>query len=271
MRSFEGGASPLESGAGAGHETVWARWAKNHHCVRRSTRNTRKLPPLGGRQGGGHGRLDAQATPTPSSRLSSLDDGLTRFHLRRGGPPRCAPVCQALNVTREVLPGTTFWNDWLNSRSRRTEWNQRETGGAEIPQTRLPLRRGVERDQASRTRSSTRCWKRANGHPGCRCPPRGDGPALQEIIAGGSGDHRCPDWRSADSVTYRPNVVNADMHPNVRDQDPPPRPSRPDEDQASGRAPRAACPEARPRPPCRWAPTRAGRPRSRASLPNGTA
>ena len=55
-----------------------------------------------------------------------------------------------------MLPGNTFWNNWLGYPFSSTEWNMRPLG---VQVYALAYRTGgaVERDRLLRTRSSTTC------------------------------------------------------------------------------------------------------------------
>ncbi len=60
-----------------------------------------------------------------------------------------------INVKRTVLPGSTFWNDWLKYPWSATEWNMRPLG---VQILALAYKSGVAwNESALRMPSSTRC------------------------------------------------------------------------------------------------------------------
>ncbi|PWK62704.1 ABC transporter substrate-binding protein [Roseicyclus mahoneyensis] len=156
-----------------------------------------KAAALARLQAAGHG--DANFT------LVSLDDGLTRF--------TCDAVAAqmrdaGMTVTREVLPGSTFWNDWLNFPFSATEWNHRELG---VQILNLAYRSGVAWNETAFSNAEfDQLLDEANGIQ--------DADARREVMA------RLQQIMQEDAVTivpywrslfrhYRPGVVNADMHP----------------------------------------------------------
>ena len=145
------------------------------------------------------GHADAEFT------LVSLDDGLTRF--------TCDAVAAqmrdaGMTVTREVLPGSTFWNDWLNYPFSATEWNHRELG---VQILNLAYRSGVAwNETAFANEEFDRLLDEANGIQDADAR-RVVMARLQQIMQE-EAVTIVPYWRSL-FRHYRAGVVNADMHP----------------------------------------------------------
>ena len=81
-----------------------------------------ELPAMAVDKTAAQARITAAGHAATEIKLVSLDDGLTRF--------TCDAVAAqmrdaGMTVTREVLPGSTFWNYWLNYPFSATEWNHR--------------------------------------------------------------------------------------------------------------------------------------------------
>ena len=85
--------------------------------------------------------------------ITSLDDGFNRF--------ACDAVAAqmrdaGMTVERTVIPGSTYYNGWLEYPFSATEWNHRELGVQILnPSPTAPVCRGMNR--GSRTRNSTNC------------------------------------------------------------------------------------------------------------------
>lgn len=113
-----------------------------------------------------------------------------------------------INVTRTILPGATFWNDWLSYPFSSTEWAQRPLG---VQVLDLAYRSGVAWNESAFSNAEfDRLLDQASGIS--------DGDARRDVMAQlqqimqDEGVAIIPFWRS----TYRnlrPNVLNADMHP----------------------------------------------------------
>ena len=150
-------------------------------------------------------RLEAAGHGATDFTLISLDDGLGRF--------TCDAVAAqmrdaGMTVTREVLPGSTFWNDWLNYPFSATEWNHRELG---VQILNLAYRSGVAWNESAFSNAEfDSLLDQANGIQ--------DADARREVMARlqqimqEEAVSIIPFWRSL-FRHYRPGVVNADMHP----------------------------------------------------------
>ncbi len=164
-----------------------------------------ELPPMVVDKAAALARLQAAGLADTNFTLVSLDDGLTRF--------TCDAVAAqmrdaGMTVTREVLPGSTFWNDWLNYPFSATEWNHRELG---VQILNLAYRSGVAWNETAFSNAEfDSLLDEANGIQ--------DAEARREVMA------RLQQIMQEDAVTivpywrslfrhYRPGVVNADMHP----------------------------------------------------------
>lgn len=164
-----------------------------------------QLPPMTVDKAAAMARLQAAGHGDTELTLISLDDGLGRF--------TCDAVAAqmrdaGMTVTREVLPGSTFWNDWLNYPFSATEWNHRELG---VQILNLAYRSGVAWNETAFSNAEfDSLLDQANGIQ--------DADARREVMARLQQIMQeeavtiVPFWRSL-FRHYRPGVVNADMHP----------------------------------------------------------
>ncbi|NKX45991.1 ABC transporter substrate-binding protein [Roseibacterium sp. KMU-115] len=164
-----------------------------------------ELPPMAVDKDAAMARLEAAGQADANFTLISLDDGLGRF--------TCDAVAAqmrdaGMTVTREVLPGSTFWNDWLNYPFSATEWNHRELG---VQILNLAYRSGVAWNETAFANAEfDTLLDQANGIQ--------DAAARREVMARLQQIMQeeavtiIPYWRSL-FRHYRPGVVNADMHP----------------------------------------------------------
>ncbi|MEY3003955.1 MAG: hypothetical protein RLZZ491_1131 [Pseudomonadota bacterium] len=164
-----------------------------------------QLPPMVVDKAAAQARLAAAGHADTNMTLVSLDDGLTRF--------TCDAVAAqmrdaGMTVTREVLPGSTFWNDWLNYPFSATEWNHRELG---VQILNLAYRTGVAWNETAFSNAEfDALLDKANGIQ--------DADARREVMARLQQIMQeeavtiIPFWRSL-TRHYRSGVVNADMHP----------------------------------------------------------
>jgi peptide/nickel transport system substrate-binding protein len=113
-----------------------------------------------------------------------------------------------INITRTILPGATFWNDWLTYPFSSTEWAQRPLG---VQVLDLAYRSGVAWNESAFSNAEfDRLLDQASGISDADAR-RDVMERLQQIMQD-EGVAIIPFWRS----TYRnlrPNVLNADMHP----------------------------------------------------------
>jgi peptide/nickel transport system substrate-binding protein len=137
--------------------------------------------------------------------LTSLDDGL--------GRPTCDAVAAQMRdagftVTREVIPGSTFWNNWTEYPFSATEWNHRELG---VIILNLAYRTGVAWNEfAFSNEEFDTLLDQANGIADADAR-REVTRRLQQILQE-EAVSIIPYWRSL-YRHYRPGVVNAGMHP----------------------------------------------------------
>jgi peptide/nickel transport system substrate-binding protein len=164
-----------------------------------------ELPPMTVDKAAAMARLEAAGHADTNFTLISLDDGLGRF--------TCDAVAAqmrdaGMTVTREVLPGSTFWNDWLNYPFSATEWNHRELG---VQILNLAYRSGVAWNETAFSNAEfDSLLDEANGIQDADA--RREVMARLEQIMQEEAVTIIPYWRSL-FRHYRPGVVNADMHP----------------------------------------------------------
>ena len=109
-----------------------------------------------------------------------------------------------MKVKRTVLPGNTFWNNWIGYPFSATEWNMRPLG-VQVYALGLPHRRAVERDRLRRRRVRRRCSTRPTRIADADAAPRADGARWRRSCRT-SGILIQPYWRS----TFR--HMTADVH-----------------------------------------------------------
>ena len=113
-----------------------------------------------------------------------------------------------INIRRTILPGATFWNDWLNYPFSSTEWNMRPLG---VQVLNLAYRSGVAWNEAGFANEEfDALLDQANGIPDAD-ERREVMLQLQQIMRD-EGVLIQPYWRSL-FRNARPNVLNAEMHP----------------------------------------------------------
>ncbi len=113
-----------------------------------------------------------------------------------------------ISIDRRILPGATFWNDWLTYPFSATEWAMRPLG---VQVLNLAYRSGVDWNEAAFSNAEfDRLLDRANGIA--------DADARREVMAQlqkimqDEGVIILPYWRST-FRNMRPGIVNAEMHP----------------------------------------------------------
>lgn len=113
-----------------------------------------------------------------------------------------------INIRRTILPGATFWNDWLNYPFSSTEWNMRPLG---VQTLNIAYRSGEAWNEAGFANAEfDALLDEANGIA--------DADARREVMAQiqqimlDEGVLIQPYWRSL-YRNARPNVLNAEMHP----------------------------------------------------------
>jgi peptide/nickel transport system substrate-binding protein len=112
------------------------------------------------------------------------------------------------NVTRTIIPGSTFWNDWASYPFSSTNWNHRELG---VQVLNLAYRSGVPWNESGFANEEfDALLDQANGIQ--------DADARREVMAQiegimvNEGVTIQPYWRSL-FRHYKAGIVNADMHP----------------------------------------------------------
>ncbi len=112
------------------------------------------------------------------------------------------------NVTRTVIPGSTFWNDWTTYPFSSTNWNHRELG---VIILNLAYRSGVAWNESAFANAEfDALLDQANGI--ADADERRVIMVRLETIMQEEGVTLQPYWRSL-FRHYRPGVINAEMHP----------------------------------------------------------
>ncbi len=113
-----------------------------------------------------------------------------------------------INIRRTILPGATFWNDWLNYPFSSTEWNMRPLG---VQVLNLAYRSGEAWNEAGFANEEfDRLLDQANGI--ADADERREVMAQLQQIMQDEGVLIQPYWRSL-YRNLRPNVHGAEMHP----------------------------------------------------------
>ncbi len=113
-----------------------------------------------------------------------------------------------INIRRTILPGATFWNDWLNYPFSSTEWNMRPLG---VQVLNLAYRGGVAWNEAGFANDEfDALLDEANGI--ADADERREVMAKIQQIMLDEGVLIQPYWRSL-YRNARPNILNAEMHP----------------------------------------------------------
>ncbi|SUZ32049.1 Heme-binding protein A [Roseibaca ekhonensis] len=114
-----------------------------------------------------------------------------------------------INIKRTILPGATFWNDWLNYPFSSTEWAHRPLG---VQVLDLAYRSGVAWNESAFSDSEfDTLLDQASGITNAD-ERRDVMKRLQEIMQE-EGVAIIPFWRSI-YRNLRPNILNAEMHPS---------------------------------------------------------
>ena len=113
-----------------------------------------------------------------------------------------------INIRRTILPGATFWNDWLNYPFSSTEWNMRPLG---VQVLNLAYRSGESWNEAGFANAEfDALLDEANGIADAD-ERRVIMAQIQQIMLD-EGVLIQPYWRSL-YRNRRPNILNAEMHP----------------------------------------------------------
>lgn len=113
-----------------------------------------------------------------------------------------------INIRRTILPGATYWNDWLNYPFSATEWNMRPLG---VQVLNLAYRSGVPWNETGYANPAfDAALDRANGIADADAR-RAVMAELQQMMRD-DGVLIQPYWRSL-YRSARPNIRNAEMHP----------------------------------------------------------
>jgi peptide/nickel transport system substrate-binding protein len=164
-----------------------------------------ELPPLTVDPAGAKAAIEAAGHAATEFELISLDDGWQ------------AATCDAvaaqirdagINIKRTILPGSTFWNDWLKYPFSATEWNMRPLG---VQIYSLAYRSGVAWNETA--------FNNADFDAGlAKALSIADADARREVMADlekimqDEGVVIQPYWRSV-FRNYRAGVKGADTHP----------------------------------------------------------
>ncbi len=178
--------------------------AENHHVCPIHPEYA-ELPPITVDKDAAFAMLEEAGQADHEFEIVSIDDDYRRnttdavaAQLRDAG----------FNVTRTVIPGSTFWNDWTSYPFSSTNWNHRELG---VQILNLAYRSGVAWNESGFANEEfDTLLDQANGIQ--------DADARREVmtrlqtIMQEEGVTLQPYWRSL-YRHYTPNVINADMHP----------------------------------------------------------
>jgi len=178
--------------------------AENHHVCPLHPEYA-ELPPITYDPAGAMALLEEAGQADHVFNLISIDDDY-----RRNTTDAVAAQMRdaGMTVEREVIPGSTFWNDWANYPFSSTNWNHRELG---VQILNLAYRTGVPWNESGFANAEfDALLDQANGIQDADA--RREVMAQLQTIMQEEGVTLQPYWRSL-FRHYSPNVVNADMHP----------------------------------------------------------
>ena len=178
--------------------------AENHHVCPIHPEYA-ELPPLQVDAAGARAAIEAEGLGDFEFELISIDDAWQAA--------TCDSVAAqirdaGINIRRTILPGATFWNDWLKYPFSSTEWNMRPLG---VQVLNLAYRSGVAWNETAFANAEfDSLLDQANGIADAD-ERREVMRRLQEIMQE-EGVLIQPYWRSLFRHA-RPNVHGAEMHP----------------------------------------------------------
>ena len=178
--------------------------AENHHVCPLHPEYA-ELPPLTVDPAAAREMIEAEGLGDHEFELISIDDNwqaatcdTVAAQIRAAG----------INIRRTILPGATFWNDWLNYPFSSTEWNMRPLG---VQVLNLAYRSGEAWNEAGFANEEfDRLLDQANGI--ADADERREVMAQLQQIMQDEGVLIQPYWRSL-YRNLRPNVHGAEMHP----------------------------------------------------------
>lgn len=178
--------------------------AENHHVCPIHPEYA-ELPPIVFDPAAARAEIEAEGLGDYEFELISIDDDWQAATC----DSIAAQVRDAgINIKRTILPGATFWNDWLKYPWSATEWNFRPLG---VQILNLAYRSGVDWNEAAFSNAEfDELLDRANGIADADAR-RVVMARLQEIMQE-EGVLIQPYWRSL-FRNARPNVHGAEMHP----------------------------------------------------------
>ena len=178
--------------------------AENHHVCPIHPEYA-KLPPLQPDAAAAKAMLDATGQSDMEFELISIDDNWQR--------DTCDAVAAqirdaGINIKRTILPGSTFWNDWLKYPFSATEWNMRPLG---VQVLSLAYRSGVAWNESAFSNAEFDSLL-DEAMAIADADKRREVMAKIEKIMQDEGVMVQPYWRSL-YRHYRENVKGAEMHP----------------------------------------------------------
>ncbi len=178
--------------------------AENHHVCPVHPEYA-VLPPLEMDRDRAKAMLEAEGHGDTEFELISSDE---TFHADTCDNIAAQIRAAGINIRRTILPGATFWNDWLTYPFSATSWAMRPLG---VQILNLAYRRGEAWNETAFTNAEfDELLEQANGIPDAD-ERREVMARLQEIMQE-EGVAIIPYWRSL-FRHVRPNVLNAEMHP----------------------------------------------------------
>ena len=178
--------------------------AENHHVCPIHPEYA-ELPPLQPDAAAAKAMLDATGHADMEFELISIDDNWQR--------DTCDAVAAqirdaGINIKRTILPGSTFWNDWLKYPFSATEWNMRPLG---VQVLSLAYRSGVAWNESAFSNAEFDALL-DEAMAIADADKRREVMAKIEKIMQDEGVMVQPYWRSL-YRHYKENVKGAEMHP----------------------------------------------------------
>ena len=178
--------------------------AENHHVCPIHPEYA-ELPPIEMDRDAALDMLEAEGHADTEFELISSDE---TFHADTADNIAAQMREAGINIRRTILPGATFWNDWLTYPFSATSWAMRPLG---VQTLNLAYRSGVAWNESAFSNAEfDELLDQANGIPDAD-ERREIMARLQEIMQE-EGVAIIPYWRSLFRHA-RPNIHNAEMHP----------------------------------------------------------
>ncbi len=178
--------------------------AENHHVCPIHPEFA-QLPPLVVDPAAAKAAIDAAGHADTEFELITLDDA---WQANSGAAVKAQISDAGIKIKHTILPGSTFWNDWLKFPFSATEWNMRPLG---VQILGLAYKSGVPWNESAFANAEFDALL-AEANSIADADKRREVMAKIEAIMQNEGVLIQPYWRSI-FRHYKPTVMGAEMHP----------------------------------------------------------